>query len=100
MRRGVKVALLLSSMLCPFIGVPLLAQVDFGSVNIGGSTTATVTVTFPLAGTLLTSAVFTGGTPNLDFTDAGGGTCAIGTAYAANATCTVQAHFDRRVARS
>ena len=69
-----------------------LAQ-NFGAVNVGASTTATIPVTMLTAGTLGTISVVTQGAENLDFTNAGGGTCAVGTAYAVNATCTVNVDF-------
>ena len=65
-----------------------------GSVNVGATSSATAeTVTFITAGTLGGISVLTKGIPNLDFTNAGGGTCTTGTAYAANATCTVKVMF-------
>jgi streptogramin lyase len=74
------------------------AQTNFGTVNVGSSLTATVTVTIQFAATLRDIAVVTEGAPDLDFTDSGGGTCAVGTAYAANATCTVKVAFGPRYA--
>ena len=53
----------------------------------------TVTVTITNAGTLGTIYVLTTGQPLLDFQLASGGTCATGTAYAANASCTVNYTF-------
>ena len=79
-----------------FISLSAAAQSDFGSVNIGSTTTSTVTVTIPHGGTLSSLSVVTQGAPNMDFTDAGGGTCATGIDYAANATCTVQVAFKPR----
>jgi len=73
--------------------VSLSAQVNLGSVNVGSNTTTTVTVTIINAGTLSNIYVSTAGAPNRDFTDAGGGTCAIGAPYAAKATCTVEVKF-------
>jgi hypothetical protein len=70
-----------------------VAQTNFGTVNIGSNTTETVIVTIPNAATLGSIAVVTQGAPNLDFTNAGGGTCTVGTAYANNATCTVIVNF-------
>ena len=67
--------------------------VNFGSVNVGGSTTATVTVTFQSAGTLGSITVLTQGATAQDFTNAGGGTCATGNAYAGGAACTVTVSF-------
>jgi hypothetical protein len=81
-----------------FFSLTAAAQTSLGSVNIGSSTTSTVTVTIPGGGTLSTISVVTQGTPNLDFTDAGGGSCATGVVYAANATCTVNVAFKPRYA--
>jgi sugar lactone lactonase YvrE len=69
------------------------AQTNFGSVAVGSNTSAAVTMTFESSATLGSIAVVTQGAPNLDFTDAGGGTCTVGTAYATGATCTVNASF-------
>jgi hypothetical protein len=69
------------------------AQTNFGAVSVGSSTSVSVTVTIPAAATLASIAVVTEGAPNLDFTNAGGGTCSIGTDYAAMATCTVSVTF-------
>ena len=79
---------------------PLVASENFGSVTIPQSATATVTVVVTTAGTLGSVSVLTQGAPNLDFTDAGGGTCTAGTAYAVNATCTVEVAFKPRFAGS
>lgn len=81
-----------------FLSLPAAAQTSLGSVNIGSSSTSTVTVTIPNGGTLSTISVVTQGAPNLDFTDAGGGTCATGVNYASNATCTVNVAFKPRYA--
>jgi hypothetical protein len=70
----------------------------FGSVNVGSSTTATMNVTVLNAGTLGNISVLTQGASGLDFTNAGGGTCATGTTYAANATCTVNVTFTPKFA--
>ncbi len=69
------------------------AQTNFGSVNVGANTTATVTVTIPAAATLGSIAVVTQGATGLDFTNAGGGSCATGTNYTAGQSCTVQVTF-------
>jgi chitobiase/beta-hexosaminidase-like protein/NHL repeat-containing protein len=69
------------------------AQTNFGEVNIGSSTTAAASVTMTNAATLGSIAVVTQGATNLDFTNASGGTCAVGTNYAADATCTVNVTF-------
>ena len=74
-------------------GVSLSASVNLGSVQVTGGATTTVTVTIVKAGTLGSIAVLTQGAANQDFTNAGGGSCAVGTAYAANATCTVKVTF-------
>ena len=65
------------------------AQTNFGAVNVGASATSTVTVTIPAAATLGSIAVLTQGAAGLDFTNGGGGSCAAGTNYAAEQTCTV-----------
>lgn len=69
------------------------AQTNFGAVAVGSSANATVTLTIATSGTLNSISVTTQGVPNLDFTNAGGGTCSTGTAYAAQATCTVNVAF-------
>lgn len=69
------------------------AQINFGLVDIGGTATQAVTVHLPTAVTLNGIAVRTEGAESLDFTNAGGGTCAIGTTYAKGATCTVKVTF-------
>jgi sugar lactone lactonase YvrE len=62
--------------------------------NVGTATAAqTVTVSFTAAGTLSSIQVLTLGAPNLDFTQASGGTCAAGTAYTAGQSCTVNVVF-------
>jgi len=66
---------------------------NLGSVNIGSSATVTVTAVFQQAGTLGTIAVLTKGATGLDFTNAGTGTCAVSTPYAAGASCTVNVTF-------
>lgn len=71
----------------------LLTAQDFGSVAIGSSSTATISVPVTVAGTVGSISVRLLGSENLDFTNAGGGSCAVATAYAANASCTVQVTF-------
>ena len=67
---------------------------QFGPVNIGATSNATpLILTITTAGTLSNIGILTQGSPNLDFADAGGDTCSIGTAYAVNATCTVNVKF-------
>ena len=76
--------------------IPLCAQTNLGSVDVGSSATTTATVT--TAGTANYISVVTGGAADLDYTDAGGETCTVGTVYAASATCTVQVKFAPRYA--
>ena len=89
------VALALCALLLP---PPLAAQTSFGTVNLGGSASATATVTISSAGTLNTISVVTQGAANLDFTQNSGGTCTAGQAYAATATCTVKVTFTPKFA--
>jgi hypothetical protein len=67
---------------------------NFGTVNVG-ATSAPMTLTFAFdAAVMLGSAsVVTQGAPNLDFADAGTGTCSAGTAYGSGNTCTVDVTF-------
>jgi hypothetical protein len=69
------------------------AQTSFGSVNVGSSTSGTATITIPNGGTLASIAVVTQGATNLDYSQASGGTCAVGTPYSAGASCTVNVAF-------
>jgi sugar lactone lactonase YvrE len=81
----------------PVIPAPPIGQ--FGTQSIGSaSSPATLTLTFGAPGTLSSIAVLTQGIANLDFTNSGGGSCAIGTSYAAGATCTVNVAFAPRYA--
>jgi sugar lactone lactonase YvrE len=73
-------------------GIFAQAQAGFGSVNLGSSAQVTVTVTLPAAATVGTVSVVTEGIANLDFTNAGGGSCAAGKSYA-GAACTVEVTF-------
>jgi large repetitive protein len=73
--------------------LPAYSSVNFGPVGLASNRSNTVTLTIPAATTLTSIAVRTQGAAGLDFADAGGGTCATGTAYAANAKCTVQVSF-------
>jgi len=70
---------------------------NFGSLAIGASATQSLTLTIPSSATLGGIAVSTQGVANLDFTN-GGGSCAVGTAYAASATCTVSVNFTPKLA--
>jgi hypothetical protein len=67
---------------------------NLGSVNLGASTTAPVTLTFPADGTISSISVVTQGATGLDFTNAGtGGSCMVGAAYTKGQTCTVAVTF-------
>jgi sugar lactone lactonase YvrE len=79
-------------------GLGAYAQTNLGTIDVGANTSAAVTVTIGSAGTPAAIAVLTQGNQNLDFTNAGGGTCAPGTAYAAGNTCTVIVAFAPRFA--
>jgi len=72
------------------------AQTNLGSVNVGNTTTVAVTVTFQSPGTLGGIAVLTKGVAGLDFTDAGGDTCTVGTTYGEGQACTVNVTFKPR----
>jgi hypothetical protein len=79
---------------------PLSAPANFGTLNVGSPSPATtVTFTFAAAGTIGAPAVVTQGAPNLDFTDAGTGTCTTnGTTHEYNIgdNCTVDVIFTPR----
>ncbi len=77
-------------------GAAQSAATNLGPVNIAASKTAAVTVSITGAATLGTIAVLTQGAAGLDFTNAGGGTCAAEAAYAANSSCTVEVTFKPR----
>ncbi len=68
---------------------------NFGKVNVGATSAAPVAIvfTFDQTVTLGSTAVVTQGAKNLDFTDAGGGTCTAGRTYNASDTCTVKVTF-------
>ena len=72
-----------------------VAKGVFGSVKVGSSSASPITMVFTLDApvTLGSTAVLTQGAPNLDFTDAGDGTCQANTAYNAGDTCTVRLAF-------
>lgn len=74
-----------------------LSGVDFGSVAVGTSSAIIpLTFTFESAGAIAAPAVLTQGAANLDFTDAGTGSCdtnGTGHAYSAGDTCTVDLMF-------
>lgn len=69
------------------------AQTNFGSVEIGTTNTATATITIRSTATLASITVVTQGGANLDYADAGGGSCTVGTPYNASNTCTVNVTF-------
>jgi sugar lactone lactonase YvrE len=69
---------------------------NFGSVNVGSASPFIVSMNFFFdASTTLgsTTVVYASGGHNLEFTDAGTGTCWANTPYTANATCTVDISF-------
>jgi sugar lactone lactonase YvrE len=80
----------------PFSTAPVSAQpksVNFGSQPFGVATGVESLSFSVVKGTTVGSiAVLTLGAPNLDFTDAGGSTCAAAT-YLSAKTCTVNVHF-------
>ena len=74
----------------------MLNAVDFSSTQVGSSSTIPLTFTFTSAGTIDAPTVLTQGAPNLDFTDAGSGTCttqAPSHTYSSGDTCTVDVKF-------
>jgi hypothetical protein len=71
---------------------------QFGSVELGGNATLTLSYTFTTAATLGTLRVTTQGATGQDFVDAGGGSCVAGASYAADASCTVAVMFSPRYA--
>jgi hypothetical protein len=74
-------------------GLPANAQTNFGSVNIGASSSATITLTIPAAAALGSISVVSQGATGLDFVNGGAGSCTVGDSYTANQTCTVQITF-------
>ncbi len=86
-------SIFLTLLLVVFGAVPSFAQTNFGSVNVTAHATASVTVGFLTSGTLGSVSVLTQGALLQDFANAGGGTCAPGVTYPANATCTVKVTF-------
>ncbi|MGB6688545.1 MAG: Ig-like domain repeat protein [Terracidiphilus sp.] len=65
-------------------------ELSVGPVSIGNTSEVTpVTVTFRARATVGSIAVLTQGVPNLDFKDAGTGTCVAGRVYTSGDTCTV-----------
>jgi hypothetical protein len=80
--------------------VALTVFASSGTINIGSSasTATSLPFTFATATTLDSINVVTQGATGLDFTNAGTGTCTVGTNYAAGATCTVNVTFTPRFA--
>ncbi len=92
-------ALVASSLAVPATVMAQATTVNFGSVNVGAtSTPLPVTLAFNNGATIESTAVLTQGAPGLDFSDAGSATCAVGMAYVAGQTCTVNVTFTPRFA--
>jgi GH18 family chitinase/sugar lactone lactonase YvrE len=71
----------------------------FGSLDVGRESVAhAFTFSFPSAGTLTSLQALTLGAPGLDFQVVAGGTCIVGQAYAAGATCQAFVTFSPMVA--
>jgi sugar lactone lactonase YvrE len=85
--------ILLAAIFAALAGLSANAQTIFDSVNIGASSSATVTLTIPAAATLGSISVVSQGAAGLDFVNGGTGTCTVGEGYTANQTCTVQINF-------
>ncbi len=68
---------------------------NFGAINLGGTTSTSITMTFSATQTVGSTAVVTQGAQGLDFTNAGGGTCDTNGSHVYNAgdTCTVNVMF-------
>jgi sugar lactone lactonase YvrE len=69
-----------------------------GPVNGGSTGSAGVKITFSASETLGGIMVLTQGNPNLDFTNAGGGTCVLSKAYSQGDSCTVNVTFTPKFA--
>lgn len=96
--RNLRAASSLASTVClllsGFTGASAFAQTTFGSVAVGTtSSPLTVTLTFTGTATLGAMKVVTQGTTGLDFQPAAGGTCAVGTTYNVDQSCTVAVAF-------
>jgi sugar lactone lactonase YvrE len=76
-----------------FAAATASAQTNFGEVNLGASAASYATLTIPAPAMPASIAVVTQGASALDFTNAGGGSCAIGTNYGTGQSCTVQVEF-------
>jgi sugar lactone lactonase YvrE len=71
---------------------------DFGTVEVGRKSLAPASLSIATAGTLASISVVTLGSAGLDFSNAGRGTCTIGTAYSAGNSCIVRVGFKPRYA--
>ena len=74
---------------------------NFGAINLGGTTSTSITMTFSATQTVGSTAVVTQGAQGLDFTNAGGGTCdtnGSGHVYNAGDSCTVNVMFTPKYA--
>jgi hypothetical protein len=90
---------LMAGQVCSALTAQPSGAVNMGSVNVGSSQTATVVFTFDTAGelnSLQPYQVVTQGLTGLDFTDAGGSTCAANVNYTVGATCFVNVKFAPR----
>ena len=101
LRRTASALALLAGLLCPALHAQT-SSTNFGTVNIASSS-STVPLTFTLesSGSVDLPQVLTQGVPNLDFTDAGTGSCTTngaGYIYSAGNTCTVNVIFTPRAA--
>jgi sugar lactone lactonase YvrE len=71
-----------------------LSFLNFGAVNVAtAAQTQTVTYNFTTPTTLSAVNILTEGASGLDYTDGGGSTCAVGTAYSAGQSCAVTVAF-------
>ena len=68
-------------------------QNGFGLVAVGTTAPMTLTYQFSSMATLSTVGILTIGASGLDYTDAGGSTCAAGMQYTAGSSCTVNVAF-------
>ena len=73
--------------------VAIFANLGIVSVGSASTTATSVILTVQKSGTLGSIAALTLGASGLDFSNAGGGTCTVGTSYTAGNTCTVKLAF-------
>lgn len=73
-----------------------LAAEKLGSVEVGQNITKPVEVLIPRSATIKSISVLTQGVEDVDFVDAGGGTCKVGVAYTSNSSCTIHVRFRPR----